>query len=85
MITKKQAEQIMKQKLNYKDIQMFVHCKKCVDTLPKGQSMQEYCSFEFGSVPFVYPNSTAKVGILALFCKRHQEPVWDSRHLTHLF
>jgi len=46
-------------------IQMFMHCKKCLEERGEGMSPREYASFEFGYT---------KKGF-QLWCTRHEENV----------
>ena len=47
----------------------FVHCKRCLDTKPAGQSMREYASIEVSVLD----------GCVRVWCKRHDELVMSLR------
>ena len=46
-------------------IKMYLHCKKCLDELPSGESPRDYGAFEAG---------WTKLG-LQLWCKRHEKNI----------
>jgi hypothetical protein len=44
------------------EIQLFIHCKKCLEELPEGKSPREYAELEAGFTP---------LGV-QIWCKRHE-------------
>jgi hypothetical protein len=50
------------------DIQMFFHCKKCVEELPKGISPREWAHLEVGMTSY---------GSVQIWCIRHDEEVYN--------
>ena len=48
-----------------KKIEMFLHCKECLDDLPSGESPRDYAAIEAG---------WTKLG-LQLWCKRHEKNI----------
>lgn len=91
-LTKKQEDETMKIEISQegkRDEMMFMHCKHCAEKFIGSEehskkSPRDKFSYEISSYPFTYPNGET-CQIFAVWCKTCGRPVWDSRHLTHLF
>ncbi len=88
-LTKKQIEIVGKKKITVKDGKMFMHCRHCMKEYEKGKfgrglSPKEAMTYCVASVPFKYTKKES-ANIIGIFCNRCGRPVWDSRHLTHLY
>lgn len=61
---------------------MWLNCNKCMQELPKGVSPQMYCKTQLSTY---IPDAMPTTRVLVLWCIRHKEQVWDSRHLKNAF
>jgi hypothetical protein len=88
-----EKKEIMERTLKYEDGFRFLHCSHCLGEYlaereanggVSKESPRDAMNYEKSSVPFTYPDGTT-ANILALWCKKCGRPVWDTRHMTHLF
>ena len=91
-LTLEEIRQIQAIKLEMGDYSMALHCKECIDDLInnpdnpsyKKESPQDYGKYEARSHSIKMPDGT-KTGVIAIWCKRCDQEVWNSKHLTHRF
>lgn len=63
----------------------YLHCENCVKyQLPAGKSPEEFGNYRVVSTP-IELSTGKKIAVVAVFCKRCDLKVWDSRHLTGLY
>lgn len=73
---------------NYENAGMFMHCAPCLQKFIKSPaskkiSPREAMSYEASSHPYTYPNGTRGM-VVAIWCKKCHEMVWNSSHLKQI-
>lgn len=92
-LSQKKIDDIMSIKLKYEDNVQYLHCQHCLNEYLKEreangglseESPRDAMNYEAASQLFTYPDGSV-ASVFTLWCKKCGGPVWDSRHLTHLF
>lgn len=88
-VTKEDIEFLQKADVSYEKAKMFMHCKTCIKDHQEGvfggeQSPKDALSYAMGSVPLESPEGKV-FNVVVVYCKRCEKPIWDSKHLTHLY
>lgn len=76
-------------RLNYNKAVSFFHCKDCIEQflgseLHESMTPREYGLYEVSNYEFEYPNGE-KAMIIAVWCKRCERSVWDSRDMEKMY